>query len=186
MAGTGPNAKVEELFAQMSPPGLPVVSSSAVWSRIQERDPKLLLIDVRSPEEQQVSMLPGRTLTQARFEAEKEQHKAAKPDIVAYCTLGARSGKLAQQLTKEGFQVANLQGGILGWSHEGLPLVARSSDGSELSTTQVHVWAEQFALQGPGYQAVWFPTQSPRGLMSWLVSWFWMTKTKHAAASTSS
>ncbi|GFH19095.1 hypothetical protein HaLaN_15990, partial [Haematococcus lacustris] len=38
-------------------------------------------------------------------------------------------------------------------SHEGLPLVARSSDGSEQSTTQVHVWAEQFALQGPGYQA---------------------------------
>lgn len=35
--------------------------------------------------------------------------------VVPYCTVGYRSGKYAEALQKEGFQVANLACSILGW-----------------------------------------------------------------------
>jgi rhodanese-related sulfurtransferase len=43
--------------------------------------------------------------------------------IIAYCRTGNRSGYAAQYLAKNGFRVFNMEGGIVQWNQEKLPVV---------------------------------------------------------------
>jgi rhodanese-related sulfurtransferase len=42
--------------------------------------------------------------------------------VVCVCAVGARSGRVAEYLNNQGYQAANLEGGIYGWADAGLPL----------------------------------------------------------------
>ena len=97
-------------------------------------------------------------------------------------TAGYRSGKYANMLLAEGFNVKNLEGSILSWvtdpphcmghhsalvaapssdrgvfgskqTHEGYPLV--TGPNAE-PTKRVHVFGEKWLIQGEGYEAVWY------------------------------
>ena len=113
----------------------------------------MVLVDTRSPEEVAVSTLPN-ALTAAAFEARAERFDKAELLVVPYCTVGYRSARYCRQLRAEGFtRVRNLEGSILAWTQEGYELV--TGPGQE-ATTRVHVFGEQWALQGEGYEAVMF------------------------------
>ena len=107
-----------------------------------------VLVDVRTPEEQAVSMLPG-AITREAFEAARDLYR--NRTVVTYCTIGARSGEYAEALRREGCEVFNLKGSILAWTHAGLPLVDR--DGSE--TKKLHTYGSQWDLAAEGYEAQW-------------------------------
>lgn len=84
---------------------------------------KIVLLDVRRPEEFAVSHLPG-----ARWLDPRETRPAlpgvdpATP-VVAYCSVGWRSSQLAERLAAAGYRnVANLEGAIFEWTREGRPL----------------------------------------------------------------
>lgn len=108
----------------------------------------VVLVDVRTPEEQAVSMLPG-AITAEVFEAAAETYR--NKTVVTYCTIGARSGVYADELCQKGFDVRNLKGSLLAWTHAGLPL----KDSESHDTKRVHVYGKKWDLAAKGYEAVW-------------------------------
>lgn len=114
---------------------------------LQNTEPTVL-VDVRTPAEQAISMLPG-AITKEAFEAAGDLYK--NQTVITYCTIGARSGEYADALRNEGMEVFNLKGSILAWTHAGLPLV--DPDGHE--TKRVHTYGQQWNLVGEGYLAVY-------------------------------
>jgi len=108
----------------------------------------IVLVDVREPEEQAVSMLPG-AITAAAFAAAEDTYR--DKTVVTYCTIGARSGAYADELRRKGFKVFNLKGSLLAWTHAGLSL--KDSEGRD--TKRVHVYGKTWDLAADGYEAVW-------------------------------
>ncbi len=111
------------------------------------RTGQVVLIDVREPAEQDVSMIPG-AVPARQFEEQDGFHEAKR--IVAYCTIGYRSGLYARKLDERGRRVFNLEGGILAWVHAGQRIVDRNGQ-----TNRVHVYDRKWDLLPRGYEAVW-------------------------------
>ena len=108
---------------------------------------EIILVDVRSPIEMAVSMLPG-AITKEEFEQNITQYQNKM--IVAYCTIGYRSGKYARTKQLQGIKVVNFEGSLLAWSHVQGKLVNSLGE-----THQVHVFNRQWQLTGDNYQSVW-------------------------------
>lgn len=92
--------------------------ASELKDRLEEPNPPLLL-DVRTPEENQFVALPNSTLIPlqelaARFE---ELNESREREIVVYCHHGMRSRQAIGFLREVGFtKLHNLEGGIDAWS----------------------------------------------------------------------
>lgn len=114
----------------------------------RQKSDGIVLVDVRTPEEQAVSMIPG-AITAEAFAAAEDTYR--DKSVVTYCTIGARSGIYADALRKKGFDVFNLKGSLLAWTHAGLPL--KDSEGNE--TKRVHVYGKKWDLIADGYEPVW-------------------------------
>ncbi len=106
-----------------------------------------VVVDVREPNERAVSTLPGAISVEA-YEA---AHDAlAGRMVVAYCTVGVRSGKWVADARRRGVDAHNLDGGVLAWSWVG---GAFELNGER--TPHVHVWSKPWSLLAEGYIAVW-------------------------------
>ncbi|KAI8476082.1 MAG: hypothetical protein J3K34DRAFT_402029 [Monoraphidium minutum] len=140
--------------------GVPEVTAEQLRGLL-EGDAKVVVVDVRTPEEQQVSMIPGppgAVVTRPEFEADPARWRGYQ--AVCQCTVGYRSGVYAQRIAAavDGAgpaAAANLRGGILAWTHAGLPLVDPATGAA---TRRVHVYAPRWALHGDGYAPVAFGT----------------------------
>lgn len=86
--------------------------------------PRLLLIDARTPAEFAVSHLQEAQLAPSEEQALSLLKEVEKDRlIVVYCSVGYRSSALARQLMAHGFtKVYNLEGSIFEWANEGRPL----------------------------------------------------------------
>ena len=83
-----------------------------------------LILDVRAPEEYQVSHLLNAHST-PDLDRALELLNTAPVDtpIVAYCSVGYRSSELVEQLQQAGYtRVFNLEGSIFTWANEGYPV----------------------------------------------------------------
>jgi rhodanese-related sulfurtransferase len=107
-----------------------------------------VFIDVRTPEEQIVSMLPG-----AVTEKDLENNPSILQDktAVAYCTIGYRSGLFTADMRREGIRVLNAQGGIIAWVLCGGKVYHA---GREIK--RVHVYEEEWNYLPDGYEPVMF------------------------------
>jgi sodium/bile acid cotransporter 7 len=112
----------------------------------------VVLVDVRTPREREVSAVPGAVAAEV---VEADPAAFADRHLVAYCTIGYRSGLWAQEWSKRGLRVDNLAGGVLAWSWAGGPFVHVGADGVEAPTTTVHVYGPAWDLLAGGYQSVW-------------------------------
>lgn len=131
----------------------PAITADTVLAGLQAGH--FILVDVREDAERAVSQIPGALspgkFTQAYTLSGPPQGKT----VVAYCTIGYRSGKFAEKLIAQGIPVLNMEGGILAWvGHHG-PLVHRDAMGVTAPTTQVHVYGKEWNLLPAGYQSVW-------------------------------
>ena len=115
--------------------------------QLQLQNQELILVDVRSPEERAVSLIPGSISTE---ELESNLAKYQQATIIAYCTIGYRSGKYAQKMQQRGVKILNLEGSLLAWSHVQGKLV-----NDQGVTNQVHVFGRQWQLAAENYEAVW-------------------------------
>jgi len=88
------------------------------------------VLDVRTPEEFESGHL--KTATNINFYDNDFREQIAKIDkqktIFVYCKGGGRSAEAASQLTNAGFKnVYDLNGGIMAWDNENLPIVTTSN-----------------------------------------------------------
>jgi rhodanese-related sulfurtransferase len=110
-----------ELAARL--PDVPLVDDATLAAELARAAPPLLL-DARTPAEWAVSRLPGArpAFDDAGVAAALAGTPAAAP-VVAYCSIGLRSARLARRLAADGRAARNLRHGIFGWADAGRPLV---------------------------------------------------------------
>lgn len=137
--------KVESMFEQYQSLTFAKVPDVRVEQVDSLKNP--VFVDVRTEKERMVSRIPG-SIDQETFEAHPDDYRG-RP-IVTYCTIGARSGMYAKKLQSDGWDVHNLHGSLLLWTHAGKPL--ENADGP---TKTVHTYGKKWALVAEGYEAVW-------------------------------
>jgi sodium/bile acid cotransporter 7 len=149
--GTSDEAKLErirEMYAGYSEKFDNVESISVEeYLALFDGDEPPVLVDVRSPEEQAVSMIPG-AITRDQFE--RRQGELEGRVVVAYCTIGYRSGLFAEVLSAYDWDARNLEGSILAWTHSGRDLEV---DGQPVR--RLHVYGSRWDLAASGYETVW-------------------------------
>lgn len=109
--------------------------------------PSFVVVDVRSPEEYAISIVPG-AITKEQFETNPQRflHRT----VIVYCTIGYRSQRYAQKLIEQGFTAKNFKGSILMWCQAELPLV--TTRGKE--TNRVHTYSSKYRVPAK-YKAIW-------------------------------
>ena len=112
-------------------------------------------VDVRTDEERSVSIIPG-AMTPEEY---ANRVLSDSPDyVVAYCTIGIRSGQWVDQHQAIEPAALNLEGGILGWTHSRGTLVEpgrQRGRQKQSMTRRVHVQAPYWNLVAEGYEGVW-------------------------------
>lgn len=111
-------------------------------------DGKILFVDVRTDGEMSVSMLP-KAISKVDFLGDTTLYK--NKTIVAYCTIGYRSGLFAAEMKKKGVTVLNLSAGILGWIHEG----GKVYDSRGI-VKRLHVYGKDWDYAPEGFDTVIF------------------------------
>ena len=127
-------------------PEVPDIHSTEALA-LQESQP-IVFVDTRTEAEMAVSMLPG-AIPQSKFLAHPESY--TNKLVIAYCTIGYRSGKFAQEMEPKGIRVRNLAGGILAWVLEGGKI--NNTDGE---TKKIHVYGKEWDYPAAGYSSVRF------------------------------
>jgi len=130
---------------------LPEISSSALLASIEKSDhiaPEFIVVDVRTPEERLVSIIPG-AVDPEFFERHQADYQNKK--IIVYCTIGYRSGFYTLELLEKGLDAYNLSEGIQGWTYAEGPLL----DSHGHSTKKVHVYSRPWDLAIKNYIAVY-------------------------------
>ena len=141
-------AKVNALYreSKLDFPRIPDISAAELIERMKAE--KIVLVDDRAEAEQRVSMIPG-AISVPDFESDIDSY--ADTTVVAYCTIGDRSGHYTQELRRQGIEAYNLKGGVLSWSHAGGSFV----DGRGEETNRVHVYGPKWNLLAEGYVPIW-------------------------------
>ncbi|MCG5533846.1 rhodanese-like domain-containing protein [Halorhodospira sp. 9621] len=93
----------------------------------QVNDGETLFLDVRTGPEVRGGVLPGAVhIPKHQLRRRLQELRGHCPNggpVVVYCHSGMRSAGAAHLLTRHGFEpVFNLQGGVMAWNADGLPL----------------------------------------------------------------
>jgi adenylyltransferase/sulfurtransferase len=122
ICGTNPSIqKLEDITVTCESQQAPTtVSISATeLERELKSGHKLLLLDVRTPQEVAISRIADSTHIELAELPNRLSELNSDADIVAYCKSGVRSNKAVQLLLEHGFKKArNLEGGITSWAKE--------------------------------------------------------------------
>lgn len=127
------------LLVKLEFPDLPEFSNQSLQALSREEKRDYVLVDVRTPEERNVSIIAG-AIDNGYFEHNITSYQNKK--IIVYCTIGYRSGFYAEALREKGLDAYNLSEGILGWTHVDGLLV--NSQGQ--TTDEVHVYSRPWDL----------------------------------------
>lgn len=123
----------------------PIVNAERVKKEIlkTKSEGKVVIFDARESKEFNVSHLPGaKHVGYNKFNAQKAIKGLSKDQkIIVYCTVGYRSGQVAQKLRRLGYNAHNLHGGITSWVNESGPLV----DTKSAPTQKVHTYSKRRA-----------------------------------------
>lgn len=84
---------------------------------------KSLLVDVREREEYDISHIPGAIHSQ---DTDTIARLAAGRPVVVYCSVGYRSAKMTEKLSRKGMQAVNLEGSIFEWANSDRSLVGHN------------------------------------------------------------
>ena len=156
-------AALETTVAKFTDDAVPSMTVREVLNVInnqEENAKRVLFLDCREKEERAVSIIPGASSAE-EFEDdfEKQQDDGKETIVVCYCTIGYRSQKKVQELSKRLAQsrpdvkAYNLSGSIVAWTHEtDAPKLLDPKTGKE--TNRVHTYGKTWALQSVEYESV--------------------------------
>ena len=82
-----------------------------------------LLVDVREDEEWEAGHAPEAVHLAMGLVAERIAELPTDRTVICVCRVGGRSGAVATSLEGAGYDVRNLDGGMLAWELAGLPVV---------------------------------------------------------------
>ena len=102
-----------------------------------------VLLDARETDEYNVSHLAKAKLVgYNNFNIDSLNVKDKDTPIVVYCSVGYRSGKIAEKLIEKGYtNVQNLYGGIFEWKNEGNNVVDKNG-----ITNDVHPYSKSWGI----------------------------------------
>lgn len=94
------------------------ISPEQLKTRLDRGD-DIFILDVRNPEEYEISRLQGSTLIPLNELPERAAELDSARDIVVHCRSGARSARAVEFLRQAGFRkIKNLVGGINAWADD--------------------------------------------------------------------
>ena len=96
----------------------PEVPPQEAQTRIQNG---ALLLDVREQQEYDEERIPGAQLLPLTELTVRYDELPKDREIIAQCRSGKRSAQATDFLRDQGYDVINMEGGILRWKAEGLP-----------------------------------------------------------------
>lgn len=103
-----------------------------------ERIDSLIILDIRSVEEYEVSHLKNAEFIDYDSVTDSDLNKVCtEQDVLVYCSIGVRSEEIGIRLQKLGYTVYNLEGGIFEWKNQEMPVV----DKTGVATDSVHVYS---------------------------------------------
>lgn len=85
-----------------------------------------LLLDVRTPQENSTEAIQGSYLIPVQELGHRLHELPTDKEIVVYCKVGNRSAYACAFLAQKGFNVKNLEGGIMLWNLSGYAAVSRA------------------------------------------------------------
>lgn len=102
-----------------------VTVSPTEFDRAISADSTCQLLDVRSAAEYSEGHIKGAVnidVLQPGFIDKAEKELTLESPVYVYCRSGRRSMTAAELLARKGYRVVNLDGGILGWEKDDLPV----------------------------------------------------------------
>ena len=149
-------SEIDRMFAEFEPkfPKAPVITCEELAQDMRDNSKPLVVVDVRTKEEQNVSVIKS-AIRKEDFEALKSEFTDHK--VVAYCTIGYRSGDYVQKLRAQNFEAYNLKGSILAWTHSGGELEEGATDGGG-PTRRIHTFGKDWDLASTNFEAEYFQT----------------------------
>lgn len=115
-------------LAACSQQGYENMDVNAFASRIADQD--VVLLDVRTAEEYDDGHIQNAINIDVKQDGFIEEAKSTLPvdkTIAVYCRSGKRSANAAGMLTKAGYKIVNLEGGIMAWKDAGMPVEKNGS-----------------------------------------------------------
>jgi len=103
----------------MADTDIPEITAQEAYSAGQD-----LLLDVREQDEWQAGHAPGALHIPLSTLGSRVDELPAAGRIMAICRMGGRSRTATGALIGAGFHVVNVEGGMLAWAAEDLPIVA--------------------------------------------------------------
>jgi sulfur-carrier protein adenylyltransferase/sulfurtransferase len=106
-------------------PGLGETTVEQLKQRL-DRGEKVFILDVRNPEEVQISRIPGSVLLPLPSLPQRLHELDRDQEMVVHCKSGMRSQRAIDFLRQQGFtKLSNLKGGILAWADKIDPTMAK-------------------------------------------------------------
>jgi rhodanese-related sulfurtransferase len=93
-------------------------------NEMQRSGADFLLLDVRTPQENAAAAIEGSYLIPLQELGFRVDELPKDKEIVVYCRIGNRSAYACAYLSRMGFNVKNLDGGIMLWNMAGNVLVS--------------------------------------------------------------
>lgn len=99
------------------------ITVDAVQQRLESRDAKPLIVDVREPHEYKAGHIDGARLAPLGNVADELESVEKDREIVLVCRTGNRSGKAQRILADRGYtNLRNMEGGMVAWEKRRYPI----------------------------------------------------------------
>lgn len=108
-------------FLKMLFGNVPSMSATEAQDALKGAEAPFIL-DVREDDEYRAGHISGAKLIPLGQLSAQMDKLPKDRSILCVCASGSRSSMAARQLSAEGYQVVNLQGGMSGWRMAGLPI----------------------------------------------------------------
>jgi rhodanese-related sulfurtransferase len=101
--------------------GASSISTADAKTRV-DQEKNLYILDVRQPDEFAAGHIAGAKLIPLNELNSRINELPKEKPILCVCRSGSRSGMATSQLSRAGYDVVNLKGGMIGWQMAGYPV----------------------------------------------------------------